>query len=461
MSRGAKRGRGRLWSLALSLFVGAASPAMAQSAGTAVVSAQSLHQIARGALASARPAIARDAALALLQRDPDDLSALLILSRAERDLGQYEAARAAARRAWALAEPPGPDRYEAALLRAQAEASDGRRTIAQYWLRRAVQVAPDEQARQRAIQDFRYVRARNPLGLRFDFGISPSSNINGGSFSDTLWLHGIPFTLSGAAQALSGIELRGSVNLERTVLETPERLMKVGTSLGGRGYRMSAEARAQAPDLENGDFGFWALEAYLSERRRAAQGGEWDWRITGGHNEYGGAALSDYLRAQGGRSWQLDAGRQLRLGLSAERQWRRDDSRNSATVAGVDFGFQQRFAPGDLTLGFALGQVQSDSVQVDHQSARIQAEYRLAEPVAGLGLGFFGGLEHKDYARSPYSGDGRQDTEVRLGLSATVEAVDYMGFVPEVGVDLVHNQSNISLYDRNELGMSLRLRSTF
>ncbi len=46
-----------------------------------------------------QPTAARAAALALLARDPDDVIALIVLSRAERDLGNYAAARAAAARA--------------------------------------------------------------------------------------------------------------------------------------------------------------------------------------------------------------------------------------------------------------------------------------------------------------------------------------------------------------------------
>lgn len=467
MSGGRSIWRRRLGPLCLSLVAGLALPAGAEtapraaaSAGTSVVTAQSLHQIAQRALEAGRPEIARDAARALLQRDPADTEALMILSRAERDLGQFDAARAAARRAWSGADTEA-ERYRAALLRAQAEASDGRRTISQYWLRRAAQSAPDKAAKDRAIQDFRYVRARNPLSFQLDFGLSPSSNINNGSSSDTLWLYGIPFALSGAAQALSGLEMRAGANVERTVVETETRLTRIGASFGGRAYRLSGEARDQAPEVTAGDFAFWALEAYLTERRRIAQGGEWDWRLTAGHNDYGGAALSDYLRFQGGRSWRIDPKRQIRLGASAEQQWRRDDSRNSATLGGVDLTYMQRFEAGDLMLAFNLGQVESDSSQVDHESARIGVEYRLAEPIGGIDWGVSAGLGYNDYDRSPYSTRGRQDTELRLGVSAVINQANYMGFVPELGLDLVHNQSNISLYDRNEMGMSLRLRSAF
>jgi len=431
------------------------------AAGAGVeVKPEGLYEIARVALAGGRPALARQAALALLARNPRDLRAELLLSQAERDLGNYAAARSAAKRVWSGAQD-GPQRYSAALVRAQAEASDGRRTIAQYWLRRAVQEAPNDAARRRAIQDFRYVRARNPLSFRVDFGVAPSSNVNGGSSSDTLWLYGIPFTLPGSVQALSGLEYRLSANLEYTVSESPAQRTALGLNIGGRTYQLSSSAERKAPAVKGADFAFFATEAYLTQRRRAVGGGEWDGRLTVGHNVYSGAALSDYLRVEGGRSWAIAPGRQVRLGTSLERQWRRDDDRNSATLSGLDAQFSQRFRFGELMLGAEIEQVQSPSSQVDHDRAALSLGYQLAKPVGGVSLGLSAGLDWRDYARSPYSADGRRDTELSLGVQGVLTQADYMGFAPELGLRYVHTNSNVSLYESDEVGVTLRLRSAF
>lgn len=449
--------------LAVVIGIGLPSAVSAEepgSAGGTQLSPENLYAVGQKALETGRPDVAADVARALLQRDPADREALLLEARAARALGDYARSRALSKRLWQTADSDG-QKYLAAITRAQAEASDGRRTIAQYWLRRAVQEAPNEAARRRAIQDFRYVRARNPLSFRLDFGVAPSSNVNGGSSSDTLWLYGIPFTLPGSAQALSGLEYRLSANLEYTVSESPAQRTALGLNIGGRTYALSSSAERKAPGMKGSDFALFATEAYLTQRRRAAGGGEWDGRLTVGHNVYSGEPLSDYLRAEGGRSWSIAAGRQFRLGTSLERQWRRDDDRNSAMLSGLDAQLTQRFRFGELMVGAELGQVQSSSSQVDHDRAALSLGYQLAKPVAGVSLGLSAGLDWRDYARSPYATDGRRDTELSLGVQGVLSQAGYMGFAPELGLRYVHTNSNVSLYESDEVGVTLRLRSAF
>ena len=78
---------------------------------------------------------------ALLKRDPHDMAALFIRSHVLRAQAEYSAAQQAARTAWQAAQSD-TDKYTAAVLMAQALSSDGKRTRAQFWLRRAAQVAP-------------------------------------------------------------------------------------------------------------------------------------------------------------------------------------------------------------------------------------------------------------------------------------------------------------------------------
>ena len=61
----------------------------------------------------------------------------------------------------------------AALAVAQALSSEGARTRAQLWLRRAMQVAPTKRQKALAVRDFRYVRLRNPWSTRLSFSVAP------------------------------------------------------------------------------------------------------------------------------------------------------------------------------------------------------------------------------------------------------------------------------------------------
>lgn len=453
---------GRLFVLALILALGLSRPVAADSVQ---LSPASMRATGQAALQAKRPEVALQIADALLARDPNDWQALLIQSQAARDLGQLDLARAAAQRAWRLAETR-PQRYAAALARAQAEASDGRRTVSQLWLRRAAQDAPDEHARALALRDFRYVRARNPLRVNFGFGIVPSSNINGGSSSDTLWLtlfgQPIPFTLSPEAQALSGIETRLSLGVERRISTGPRHETRLGVNLSGRVYSLSSEARRKAPDADADDYAFAAAELYLGhEGQPSGWRAPWDMRATLGHNIYGGDPFSNYARLDLGKAIALPDRQRLRVGMGLERQWRQDRPDRSATIQSLETRYARPVPGGALSFDLRAARVRSQASDVDHTAYGVDADYTLAKPLAGARIGLNLGLETRDYDRSAFDPAGREDLKLRLGVTAFLPDLDYMGFAPEVSLQAARTNSNISLYDSRDIGVGFNLRSAF
>lgn len=430
-------------------------------AGKVALSPDDFYRLGEEALDAGRPDVARGVAERLLTRDPNDVRAHILLSRAARDMGDFDLARKAAQTAYELA---GNDRqkYAAAMMRAQAEASDGNRTIAQFWLRRAGELAPDARALQTAKRDFRYVRSRNPLSTRLSFGITPTSNINGGSENDTLWLYGLPFTISDDAQALSGLQTRFNFSLERTIIENPMMRTSLGFNWNTRLYTLSSEAKDKAPDARGSDYNFAAAEVFLWHRQRPKdRKGEWDARLTLGHNTYGGDPLSNYVRFDGGRTFVFPDRSELRLGGGLEQQWRLDDERKDAWVQTVAMDYRRFLDQGIFSLGVEASSVDSDFTSIDHKSVAFELGYDLSKPVAGALLGFDMRVEGRDYELSPYSADGREDVELNLGMSVFLPQYDYMGFAPEVGIHARRTNSNVTLYDVRELGMSVSLRSTF
>lgn len=444
--------------LALALAVATVAPAAAEPVR---LSPEALLQSGEVALDARRPDVALRIAEALLARDPNDWQALLLQSRAARDLGQYDLARSAARQAWRLAET-GPRRYASALARAQAEASGDRRTRAQFWLRRAIQDAPDDLARALAVRDFRYVRARNPLRLNLGFSVAPSSNINGGSSAETLLLYGIPFTLSGDAQALSGIETRLSLGADYRLRADSRDETRAGLNLTSRLYALSSEAKRQAPEADADDYAFGAVEVFLSHKSQPETWrAPWDMRLTLGHNTYGGQALSNYARFDFGKDFKLEGRQVARLSAGLERQWRLDQADRSATIRSVEARYGREVPGGGLNLGVGASQVQSASSSIDHLAFSLNADYRLAKPIAGAELGLHFEAETRDYARSPYDPAGREDLRLSLGVSALLRKQDYMGFAPEISLNASRTNSTISLFDSTDLGLGLNLRSAF
>ncbi len=152
---------------------------------------------------------------ALLARDAQDVTASLVRSHALRMKGEFAQAQASARSAWRLANSANL-KFNAATLMAQSLSSEGKRTRAQLWLRRAREVAPSERHAAQAAQDFRYVRQRNPWQTHLSFSLAPNSNINNGSANDRsvalyrvftpLFGAGTEVDLGASSQALSGFE---------------------------------------------------------------------------------------------------------------------------------------------------------------------------------------------------------------------------------------------------------------
>lgn len=443
--------------LSLALFVAGAEGARAE---TMALSRDEVRAMASDLVAKGRAAQALPLAEALVKSDPTDFGAQLLASYAARDLGQTDKAEAYARAAWDLAKTE-QQRHSASLAMAQAKSSGGARSSAQFWLRRAVEHAPDDRAKLAAIRDYRYVRARNPLSFSLDFGVSPSSNINNGASTDTIWMFGLPFELEGKAQALSGVQYRARAAVEWTVAEARNHRTRLGFSLGGHTYTLSDEAKATAPDAKGSDYALWAAEVSVDHRRRAKDGGEWQTRFTLGHNDYGGDPMSNYVRLDAGRSFEFSKGQSLRFGATLERQKRLDYDGYSATIKTVSTNYRQPLGPGALGVGVQLGQIDAASVEAAHDRARLSLDYWLDKPVAGMDLRLSASAEQRSYDPSLLIPDGRSDTKLSVGVNAVLPQMDYMGFAPELGLTYTRNRSNSVLYDTRELGVNVGMRSLF
>ena len=426
--------------------------------------AENVYKLSLVMLEQGRPDKALSFSKALLQRDPDDSRALALKSWAERDLGFYDDAVASGRLAWAKSTTKG-DSYGAAMAVAQAMSSRGQKFRAQFWLRRAIEVAPDEMAKQVAVRDFGYVRSRSRLWLRFDAQIRPSDNVNNGSSSDILWFYGLPLELSGDAQALSGTDASIGVSLKYRLAETDAAKTDLVVSAVHKAVVLSDKAKAQAPMARGSDYAYSALEFGLERAWRPkgmVKGSEALAAITYGHSWYAGDPMSDYLRLQLGVSRPVSPKLVLRGNLAVERQERLDSPLASADLATLGFGIGTVTGKGDrLDLGISLRDTRSDSPEIDHSRVRVDLDWTRRAPVLGAQLSLGVWTEAREYANSRYSVDGRSDQSLGADLSLAFEDIDYMGFIPVVTVTGATTRSNIDLYDSQTMGVGFTIRSKF
>ena len=448
----------RLGALILGAALALSGPAMSQQAE---LTPENMKKAAFVLLQRGQPERALALADAVLLQFPEDATALILKSKAERDLGRYGPAQASAKLAWAKAQDPR-DQYGAALAAAQSLSSGGQKFRAQFWLRRAMQVAPNERARMVAEKDFAYVRTRSRLALKFDLSIDPSSNVNNGSSSDVVWFLGLPFVLSGDARALSGVTSSVGVAGRYRLSETETAKTDLRFTLAHSMVTLSGSAKAQAPAARGADYAFSAIEVGLDRYLRLSQRDEVHLGLAVGRNWFGGDPMSSYLR--GGAEYRRDLTKTIRgtAAISHERQFREDAAIRSAEVTRLSFGLDSVLGNRDrLRMEVRATDTASQSSDIDHRSWGISLDWTRAKPVLGgrVTLGLL--AEGRDYDRSRYSTDGRHDLTIGADLSVAFEEADYMGFIPVLSLKSRQTTSNVSLFDSQSTGLGLSIQSKF
>lgn len=423
---------------------------------------QQAYKVAVRALGAGQPETALALADVLLERDPADAKALILKANATRNLGRPDEAIQAARAAWRVAETPD-DRYASAMIAAQALSSDGKQTRAQLWLRRAVDIAPDQATRALAIRDFRFERARNPWATELSFNIAPSSNINNGSARETTRLYGLPFEfqLSEAAQALEGVEYSAAMATRYRFAQGNTYAHDAVLQINHRTYSLSADAKARAPGVSGSDFAFTqAAVGYIYRNRSDAALGSYRLDATAGHSWYGGEDYFSYVRLGGTQYIKLGKRARLSFSASGERQF-------GAVSADADI------LRGDVRLvrqldklgavGLSLGHTdsRSDTDVSEFTEWRTGIDFDLKKPIAGAQFSLGLDWRQRDFARSDLDPSGRVDRELSARVDMVFTQIDRFGFNPVLSVYSSWTDSNIGLYDSQETGVSLGIRSAF
>ncbi|SPF78060.1 surface lipoprotein assembly modifier [Pseudoprimorskyibacter insulae] len=397
----------------------------------------------------------------LLERDPNDLNALLIASRAAKEMGRAKDSQTFARRAWKLADED-VEKYAASLAMAQALAAQERRSLAQLWLRRAAQHAHSPQAKQRALQDFRLVKFQNPWTTTLSFNVAPTSNLNGGSSNATFKIEGLPeFTLQGTALALSGTEISGGVTTRFNFAETQTARWVLSAGISHRTYQLSSEAKKTAPTAKGSDFASTSLIFGLNHDRIVSDAGAEIGLSSGlAQTWYAGKPLTRSLTLGLNGTLPLTSGN--RVTGSLDHQWQQGlNGRKDARILTSEAGFVTKI--GQNTLRYALSgtRSRSDASFMDYSDVEISARLSLGKPIKSTYLSFEAARGYRHYDATPYSAGPREDFRTTFGATATMAGIEYYGFVPSVTLKHSVTDSNIGLYNSDETGVFMGIRSAF
>ncbi|RYH10131.1 surface lipoprotein assembly modifier [Tropicimonas sp. IMCC6043] len=455
--------------LGASLFLGGAHSTWAESV---TLTPEEMRNAAALSLDTANPAQALALAEALLARDPEDIEALVLKSRAQRDLGGYDAALETAKKANSLAERD-EETYAAALARAQALSSLGARTRAQYWLRVASQNAPNDAARDRAIRDFKYVRSRNPWNTQLSFSVAPTSNVNDGSVHDKISYGGLQgIVLSGSAQALSGVSWSGGVTTRYRFSESETHQTDIGLHLFGQTYTLSDEAKEIAPDAKGSDFAYSSVAVGLRHLWRPES---WttplEVSLLYGRGWYGGQDYSRYTRSAIARPFVLGEDTQLRFSAGGEHFYRITDGATQRSLHAGATLLHEFDNGADLRFSLGVKDSNSETGSLDYTRVLGNIGYTLPQKIAMARTTLELGLEKQTYDNFPtldtrgffivYTEKERVDLSGSVGVRFVFDDVDYYGFSPTMAVLYSETRSTDDRYDTVDAGVNFGFQSNF
>ncbi|WP_375691106.1 hypothetical protein [Pseudooceanicola sp. LIPI14-2-Ac024] len=411
--------------------------------------------------------IVRILARGLAESGKADGQTYFLWAAAEEREGDPSVALDAARQAYRLA---GSDRqrFQAAQIASRAAFAAEQPTTAQLWLRRTYQHTDDDAARAAIAEDYRVLRAINPLSFQLTFGISPTSNVNNGADSRLNFIDGVPVVgiLSPTAQALSGVELTGDLSLGYRLgeLRRDRRITAIGR-LYTRQVRLSDEARALAPTAENGDFAYTVVQAGVRAQFAREGGQRHGLGLVGGQSWYGGPKYFRFGRVEGDWSTRVAPG--TRAGIAGYFEGRRYDATGtSEDIAQIALVLSHELPAGSQLRGrLALQNTDATGMTRDNHAASLGLEWRPAGPVGPVSLSFGVSASYADHPNYQVGfiavPGGRQDKTVAAEVTVHFDRADYAGFIPTLDVGVRRTTSNVSRFDTREMTVGFGIRSAF
>lgn len=447
------------------------SPAMAAQIE---VTPQAMQIAVADAYQAGQLAQAANLADALLQRDPKDLTALIVRTQAAFDMGDFAGAAQFAARSYRAAQRQST-RYQAARYAARAHAEMQQFTRAQFWLRLARENAGSEQSARQVAEDYGVVRRLNPLSFQLSFGISPTSNINGGSSSETtsFFLNGVELVgvISPDGRPLSGTEISGGITARYRLSMTNTSATFADMSASFKTYRPSQSAKEEVPDIDGSDFSEANLSFGLTHRRILLEGlapaslsarVSRSWYATDPYTQGLNISASQAFVVSEGGALVATATYQLTDYLT-DSTFADGSERGPDATKAVTLSWRQDVGAYDkLQLTASARRNTSDTENREYDAKSLRVSYDLGRPVASVAFDFSLGYEWRDYEFSIYNGGNpRHDEIATVRISAELTNVEYYGFRPVINLDASRAMSDVDLFDRESLAFGFDLVSSF
>lgn len=407
----------------------------------------------------------------LVEVDPNDVEALLLLCATEEVLGNPEAAVIFGRRAWdaaARARRPVGLRYEIARQTGHAAMSAERVLAAQFWLRRAIAVAPNDALAEQSQSDLDIAGQFSPLKSTLSFQLIPTTNINGGSVSDVFLIDDVVIGgLSGWSEAQPGVI--AVANLDLLYALPGGNRDRFGISLTEALPKLTPAAARQNPDLDDADLQSQsAVLRYEHDLQLPIIQTSGRMTLSGSQSWTGGTGSGAGLRGKLEVSLLDSPDAAMLLSGLAERQWPAADGE---VIDGYVFTLDstQALAPlgGVLQMGIEGSFLRSDAVNNTYDAYEVSLGFAPDAPIGPVAWSALLTLGAKDYPRyQPIGGgidatNGRHDTSAGLSFTLRPQEGTIFGLTPYLALSHQANWSNISRYETQNNSVTLGLSQSF
>lgn len=395
----------------------------------------------------------------LVQRDPGDTTSLILHAHAARNLGRLPAAQKSARQAWKSADRD-IEKYGAALAMAQALSSDGHKTRAQFWLRRAAHVAPSEQMRRRAVRDYSFVRQTNPWSVNLSFGINPSNNVNNAPRDNTIILGGLVFT-NPTAVPISGFEIQNNVTLRYNFNEEQKSRNFVALNWS-ENHVVFTDDNAPA-GVEEADFAFRRIEAQVGRDFITGPGKPRQTiSVSYGRLWSGGDVLADELRLSWKQVYKRPSNRGFAWTADLGYSDRKDNDIRSGVTGSLRGQWSRPLANGDrISWDAAVGRSDTDSAAITHSNLSLGAQYIFGEPILGARAQVAISNQYRKYDDPLYGPDPRSDAKLSISGSLLFVDFDTYGFAPKLTLEASQTNSNVTRFETRNFGLNIGFQSLF
>ena len=397
---------------------------------------------------------------ALLARDANDAAALILGAKIATAANDLTNAARLARRAYWRTETPN-DSFVAARIAANAHASLEQDSLAQLWLRLARQYSPNDDTSDGIARDYAFLRDRNPWSTSLSFGASPTSNVNGGGYGETIiYIFGEPVGFQ-AERPLPGIEITGNITTTYRIDASETHAQFLDLFANARTYHLLPKANEINPAATGQDYTSGSVGVGFRHRQVFTQGAlPTDFSIRAAQNWSSGVVDTRTLDLAASHRWAMSDKSTLGFNLSNQHLIEKDG--DPATNYGLTATWTQMIGKDRLQFSVAGKTSTSDSYVRDYVSRRVFGSYDFGQDLNGLHLGLDFDYDARDYDGGPAGVTGnRSDTTTSLTVRVRNENLEFYGFQPVVSLNGTRVDSNIGQFDRDFVSLGFDLQSSF